>query len=231
VTPLLDLENRANVDGAEAALLKTLLVHAASWDGGYQALEVLLAGTQTALRFKESCARLLGYGAVRQDRLAGSSASRVVLAGVASLAEDLAHVYSVPLPPSLSGDSAWRRLTITLSWITNVNPMHRAYRTTQLWFDAPKETLSIERAQAQWQMVRRGTVQHEVLEGERAAVFADGDTLDVRVNCRSDAGESTAEVPYALAVTLETASLVGISIYDEVAERIRPRVVVAAQGA
>jgi hypothetical protein len=68
-----------------------------------------------------------------------------------------------------------------------------------------------------------------VFQGESSAAFADGDTLDVRVNCRADAGELEEDIPYALAVTLEVAPTVNVLIYDEVAARIRPQVAVVAR--
>ena len=213
-------------DLPEAVLLKALLVHAASWDEAADRLAPILNAENDWRRVKDHCARLLGYGAVDETRLGGGTSSRVVLIGASSLAEDLAHVYSIPLPPSLSGQGIWRRVTTTLCWFSPVNPRHRGYRRAQLWFDAPKEVLGVERVNAQWQTVRRGTVQHEVMEGERAAAFADGDSLDVRVNCKADAGELPDDVPYALVVTLEAAPMVGVAIYEEVAARIRPRVAV-----
>jgi hypothetical protein len=151
------------------------------------------------------------------------------LIGASTLADDLAHIYAIPLPPSLSGERVWRRATITLAWSTPINPRHRNYRRGQLWFDVPTETLSVDRVNAQWQTVRRGTLQHEVMEGERAAAFADGDTLDIRVNCKADAGELTDEIPYALAVTLEAAPMIDVSIYEEIEARVRPRVAITPQ--
>jgi len=64
------------------------------------------------------------------------------------------------------------------------------------------------------------------MEGERAAVFADGDALEIRVNCKGEAGELTTEVPYALAVTLEAAPALDLPIHDEVEARLRQPVLV-----
>jgi hypothetical protein len=210
----------------EAVLLKALLVHASSWDEAIDRLEPILAPDNDWRRVKDHCARLLGYGAVDETRLGGGSSSRVVLVGAASLAEDLAHVYAIPLPPSLSGERIWRRVTATLAWSSPINPRHHAYRRAQLWFDTDKDVLGVDRLNAQWQAVRRGTLQHEVMEGERAAAFADGDTLDIRVNCKAEAGELADEIPYALVVTLEAAPMLDVAIYEEVETRIRPRVAV-----
>ena len=42
------------------------------------------------------------------------------------------------------------------------------------------------------------------------------------MSCREAAGALEEGVPYALAVTLEVAEEIGVRIYDEIAERIRP---------
>jgi len=78
--------------------------------------------------------------------------------------------------------------------------------------------------QAQWQTVQRGTLQHEIMEGEHAAVFVDGDDLEIEVNCRADAGTLDDKIPYALITTLEIAEELGIAIYDEIQTRIHARV-------
>jgi hypothetical protein len=83
------------------------------------------------------------------------------------------------------------------------------------------DPLQVARTQADWRAVQRGTVQHEILEGERAAVFIDGANLEIQVSCRSDAGVLEDVVPYALAATLEVAEDIGIDIYNEVAVRVR----------
>jgi len=217
-------------DFSEAAALKALLIHAAAWDGAADRIARVLDG-QDWRQVKDHTARLIGYGAVDETRLGGGSTSRVVLIGANSLAEDLAHVYTIPLPPSLSGVADWRRVTITLAWMTPINPRHRSYRRAQLWFQVGDEVLAVGRADAQWQAARRGTVQHEVLEGAKAAVFADGDGLEIRVNCKAEAGELAVEVPYALAVTLEAAPAIDLPIHDEVEARLRQPVLVAPRPA
>jgi hypothetical protein len=70
------------------------------------------------------------------------------------------------------------------------------------------------------QTVQRGTMQHEIFEGDDAVAFIDGATIRLKVNCRADAGRLDERVPYGLAVTLEAAQALRIPIYQEVAERI-----------
>jgi len=70
-------------------------------------------------------------------------------------------------------------------------------------------------------MTQRGTVQHEVLEGEQATAFLDGQTMSVQVNCRAQSGHLDELIPYALAVTLEVAEGTAIPIYEEIRARLR----------
>lgn len=144
------------------------------------------------------------------------------------LQDDQAHVHRLPLPPSLSGQHCRRRLIITLAWITPVNTMHQAWRRADLWFTPPVGPLQVARKQADWRAVQRGTVQHEIMEGERAAAFVDGDNLEIQVSCRSDAGVLEDAVPYALATTVEVAEEIGIDLYSEISTRITARVEIAA---
>jgi hypothetical protein len=75
--------------------------------------------------------------------------------------------------------------------------------------------------------VQRGTVQHEVFEGEKAAAFVDGDEIVIHVSCREDAAVLADAVPYALAVTLEVDEAMGVDIYTEIQERVRAKLRIA----
>lgn len=115
-------------------------------------------------------------------------------------------------------------LTVTLAWFSPIHPRHRNYRQAAVWFDIEHEKLRVKRQEAEWKLTRNGTLQHEVLEGEQAAPFAEDETMLVKVNCRSDAGVLEGTVRYGLLVTIEVAEQLGIPIYDEIAARIRPAV-------
>ncbi len=125
---------------------------------------------------------------------------------------------------SLSSKRVRRRLVISLAWLTPTKPDHRLYRSAALWFDPPRDVLLVERQEVHGRAVRRGTIQHEVLDGDQAAPFVDGDELQVQVSCRAHAGELDEPVPYALIVTLEVAEAIDLPIYDEIRARIRPRI-------
>jgi hypothetical protein len=208
----------------DAAALKALVVHSASWGASRGRFEALLRFRLGTRRYRELAARLLGYGVCDPVRSISCTPQRVTLLGVGALRDGQADVYEVPMPPSLSGEGVWRRLAVTVAWMTPTNPDHRLYRRAHLWFDPPRDDLQVARSEVDWQAVQRGTVQHEVLEGDAAAAFADGDALAITVNCRADAGSLPEDVPYALVVTLEIAPEIRLPIYDEVAARVRARV-------
>jgi hypothetical protein len=73
----------------------------------------------------------------------------------------------------------------------------------------------------------QGTLQHEILEGEGAAVFVNGGNLEIQVSCRANAGGLDEEVSYALVTTLEVAEEVGVMIYDEVRAHIQAQIRIA----
>jgi len=203
-----------------AVWLKALLVHGANWGTSGDILRRVLLTSRNSRQFKEYLTRLIGYGMIDTVRVSECSEHRVTVLGGGQLQNDQAHIHRFPLPPSLSGQRCWRRIVITLAWITPVNPMHQSWRRADLWFTPPQEPLQVSRMQADWRSVQRGTVQHEILEGELATAFIDGTNLEIQVSCRSDAGVLENAVPYALAVTIEVADEIGVDIYSEVAVRV-----------
>ena len=199
-----------------AVWLKTLVTHGSEWGAAGTALTSILRNTNNSRQFREYLTRLLGYGAMNIDRVRECTARRVTALSAGALCEDESHIHRLPLPPSLNGLRGYRRLTITLAWLSPVNPRHQGWRRADLWFAPPQTHLQVERKQADWRAVQRGTLQHEILEGEEAGVFVDGDSLEIQVSCRASAGALDDEVPYALATTLEIAEELDIDIYDEV---------------
>jgi hypothetical protein len=214
-----------------AVLLKTMLVHGSSWEGPMAIMAPIFQTLANRPPFREYAPRFLGYGICRPERVISCSAERATLLGSGELSEGQAHVYRVPLPPSLSGNLTWRRLTITLSWFTPVDALDRHYRRAALWFVPPYEQLLVHRCQVESKMSQRGTVQHEVLEGDQATAFIDGQVLTVQVNCRAQTGQLEGPIPYALAVTLEVAEGTAVPVYEEVRDRLRVAVQVNAGNA
>lgn len=207
-------------DEQTAVLTKVLLVHGSAWT---EAADFLQTALSLGNDHRDHIARYLGYGAVRLERVLGCTDSRVTVISASSIRDEEGHVYELPLPPSLSGIVGLRRLVISLAWLTPINALHRDYRRAGLWVSSPESVLQTDRMHAQWQTVQRGTLQHEIFEGDSAVAFIDGALVRIKVNCRADAGHLDDAVPYALAVTLETAEDLRVPVYTEVAERINLR--------
>jgi hypothetical protein len=203
-----------------SVLLKTLLVHSARWGQPREILEEVLRNGADLRRFKKQVSRFLGYGAADVNRMLACTETRATIIGCGMIQVDDAHQFSVPLPPSLSAQKVFRRLTTTLAWFSPINPRHRNYRVAALWLEPPKDELRVQRINCDHHSVQKGTVQHEVLEGEAATAFTDGDRLHFRINCRADAGQLSEPVRYGLAVSLEVADGISIPIYDEVRVRL-----------
>ncbi|MCH8305940.1 MAG: S8 family peptidase [Candidatus Marinimicrobia bacterium] len=204
-----------------AVWLKALLAHAADWDLAGDVLTRILKTPENSRQFKEYITRILGYGSIEIGKVIECTEHRVTGLSCGNLSRDQSYIHKFPLPPSLSGIRGWRRLTLTLAWLSPVNPLHQKWRRADLWFSPTKEILNVDRKQADWQAVRRGTLQHEILEGNRAATYVDGDNIEIQVNCRADAGELADSIPYSLVASLEVKDDIGITIYDEIRTRVQ----------
>jgi hypothetical protein len=211
--------------------LKALLVHRARRGEMSNDLMNRVSAGMSARKTSEMMTRLLGFGGVDGNSLTECTPLRVTALSGGQLAKDQAAEHRFPLPPQLSGKRGLRQLAVTLSWISPVNPRNHRWRKAHLWFKTPSSKLQIgskkhlERSHADWQSVQRGTIQHEIFEGEKAAAFVDGDDIVILVSCREDALGLIGEVPYALAVTLEVKEGIGVSdIYSEVRDRVQARI-------
>ena len=218
-------------DAHLAVLLKALLVHSSSWDGAQEILERAFANEipdrKDLRRMKQ---QFLGYGEVRAERCFSATDQRATLLGWSSVRAEEAQVFSIPLPPSLSASTEWRRLTVTLAWFTPTNNQHRNYRLAQLFLKIPKSDLGTpDVAGLDEQSAQRGTIEHRMFEGEKAKAFLDGTNLSIQVNCRADGGQLNDEISYAVVASLEVAQTSQIAVYQEISARIRPQVEITAE--
>lgn len=209
-----------------APLLKATVVHSAGWGSALDAIGGALGLDRQAAKFLT--ARFAGYGAMDPSRALFADDHRATLLGWGEIPKDEGHLFTLPLPDSLAGQRVWRRLTLTLAWLSPISVSHHKYRSAALWIAAPEGTLRVSRLGADWHLTRRGTVQHEVFEGEQASAFEEGANMEIRVSCAEEAPPLSEPVPYGLAVTLEVAPEMELPIYEEIAARIRPAVRVDA---
>ncbi len=208
----------------EAVLVKALLVHCArrqpSWERDLFPLDSTL-GTNAKSEQKRHLARWFGHGQPDFRRALSCTEQRATAIGVGFVRDGEALEFRFPLPPCLRSQTIERRLTATLAWLSPVNPFDQRYRRAELWFEPPQDEIGVKRVEFDYHQVRKGTVQHEVLRGERAIPYTDGDSLVFKVNCKAGAGRLEGHVRFALCVSLEVAEDVNLPIYQEVAARIQ----------
>lgn len=214
-------------------VLKALLVHSSSWGEAQDILSTLIRAQPgiTGNTLKRHIFPYLGYGSVDAEKILYCTDHRITLIGFGELTcrpEKNAHLYSFPLPPSLAGVNIDKKLAITLAWISPINFKTAQYRKAHLFFDNldGNEHLTLDRNSHDYRLGKKGTVQHDVLTGQYADVFQDGDSLNIKVSCREDASGLSINDPikYALTVTLEIRENVHTMIYDEVRLRLQERI-------
>ena len=210
--------------GAEyhPVLAKALLTHAAGWGelGAFLSETLSLPGNSARRRLTQ----ILGYGSVNADRLGNAARNRVVLLGAGSIGKNKRHSYRFPLPGALVATTEWRRLTLTLAWLSPVNPRSQKYRMARLFFTPPQDELGLSLVEADHNAVQKGTVRHQVLHGRAAVAYTAGSSLAIDVDCRVNAGSLSGPVRYALVASLEVASTVQADIHNQVRQLLRAQV-------
>lgn len=210
--------------GYEVPLLKAMLVHGCSWGGIGSRISEVLRTPENGRQLRGLISRWIGYGIPQVDRVLDCTDQRATVLGFGQLSDEKAHIFSLPLPPSLGSRIEWRRLTVTLAWLSPISVSTQKYRTANLWFEMINNGLAADRKDADSRAVKRGTVQHQVFEGQKAEPFIDGDVIQIKVNCRKDAGKIQHPVAYGLVVSLEVAEGVDIAVYNEIRTRIAPAI-------
>jgi hypothetical protein len=216
----------------DSVILKAMLAHSSERVADDR-LQALFGADGQSL-----AVRLTGYGRPDETRTSSSDDDRVLMIGWGDLGDGQGHRFQWPIPSGLSGITAQRIVTATLAWFTPINPRHSAYRRAQLWFDPYgvddadgfQSAMRLHRIRgADWQRVRRGTLQHEVFVGD-AVITVDPDAMArLQVNCRSETGDLVENVPYALVVTMEARSQTTLRLYQEISSRLAVTTPVAIQ--
>ena len=211
--------------------MRALLAHASSWgEWEAQLRRELCLDTQQARRHLTA---LLGYGRLDIERLGAAATNRAVLVGGGHIERDQRHTYELPLPPSLRARAEWHRLTITLAYMAPTVGQLNRYRGAKVYFATPDMQLAGgERIDAEHNSARRGSLQHEIVQGTRTMVFGDDGTFPIHVECMNDAQRLRADktVRYALVVSIETAEQTSTTIHDEVRARLRQQARDRARG-
>lgn len=217
-----DQPSDIELENSEVPLLKAMLVHGCSWREAKTRMGTIFSGTDDNV--KKATSRWLGYGSPDIQKVIECTQQRVTVLGFGRLTDGQAHLFRLPLPSSLSAQRIKRRLTVTLAWFSRIVPSTQKYRESSLWFNVLNNQIASQRSENDWRDVQRGTVQHEIFEGEDAQPITDEEGLQIKVNCRNDAGKINTPVSYGLVVSFEIAEGQGtnIAVYDEIKSRIAP---------
>lgn len=211
-----------------AIVAKAMVVHSSRIPPSSQLLRNILAESVSSRRLRGSLSRFYGYGVLDPDGLTAGNLSKVTCLGAGVLLPEQGHEYAVPLPPSMSGIVTLRRVTITVASLLPTRPRDRRHRASEVYFLPPTDDLLVARVDSDHHGVRRGSVQHEVLEGNQALAFVDGDVMRIKVSCRSLTGSHKDPASYGLAVTIDCPES-GLPIHAEVASRVSLAVEVRAR--
>lgn len=124
--------------------------------------------------------RFFGYGKPDIDKAIECAKNRITLIGYGELKDGEAHLFDLPLPfYEFSREKILRRLTATLACFSPITPSRQAYRSAQLWFsiEGTKKHLIDNRINADWQAVRRESLQHEIFENNEIIVWGADDAI------------------------------------------------------
>ncbi|WP_423905974.1 S8 family peptidase [Candidatus Spongiihabitans sp.] len=197
----------------DALLLKSLLVHGASWGEMNDQYEVL-KNSQNSHRFKRVIAKHLGYGEVNFARVMSCTETRVTILGFGELNQSERHRFNLNIPDAVTGLHI--RMVVTLAWFTPINPFRYGIRQAKLFFDVP-DFSNTNRQEADWQQVKNGSVQHEIFNINQFT----GNQIEIFVQCEADATENLVEtIPYAISFTLEAEEETGIDLYEMIEQSI-----------
>lgn len=214
-----------------AVLLKSLLVHTATWPSDSAALIKRVLGPadwRQSVRQKENIRRFLGYGVVSADAAVTCAADRATFWAVGSLAREKRCTITVPLPQCMSGQARPHSMTATLAWFTPVHPGRQSYRSVKLSLIAPDDFSELRvlpaKEQPDLNQASKGTVFSRRWDGDKAPALTARSTIELSVQREPDRGlRSDSLVPFGVAVTVTMPGIVEIYEQARIRLGIRPR--------
>lgn len=215
-----------------AALLKALLVHAASWRGSETFIRPLIDPnlSQNHETWRREVSRHLGYGFVDPEDAVACASDRATLWATGALASEGSLTFDIPVPVALAASASEREIKATLAWLTPIRPGHLAYRAvklriTSLQTDALESAgVTTNTGQPTNSQSESGTLVHRRWRG---AYIGSVGTLPLQIQRERDQGVPIDEpIPFGLAVTIEMPG--SIEVYDQVraSVQVQPRALV-----
>jgi len=210
-------------------VIKALLVHTAKWPSISSDLDKIMApqGKGSHIPRRTNLTRLFGYGNINPKLAVECARNRATMIGYGEIGADEGHLYSIPLPQSLSGIIAFRSMTVTIAWLAPTNSDHAMYKRATITVDNGDGGRDFgfdlhrkDQLQPNFFVSGKNTILHEHFSGERAVAISKDDQIPIRIFCKPQAGELFTTVPYSIAVSFEVASNTNIEVYNEIKEKL-----------
>lgn len=211
-------------------ILKALLAHGCSWGKIGDVLEGAYPpeGPSSWSARRQTISRFLGYGRPDPLRVVTGAHNRVTLLAEDTIQPDARHTYEIPLPASMLSTRELRAITVTLAWTTPVVFTSADYRGVALklvdatgkkdFWDGVSRTNVL---QPNSSTAEHGTLIHFILDGKKLIKAVSGDRITLHVQAvMRHSSQAHAEVPYALAVTMEMAQALKSELYSQVQQAI-----------
>ena len=210
-----------------APVLKALIAHGASWGDVGIGMTDVHRSSMSLPRAKETVSRAIGYGHVDPSRIVSGDRKRVTLLGQDLIRKEQRHTWRIPLPFDLSSSAEFRRIVLTLAWLTPVKANSSTYRMiglemvggdgrSSIWEGAARASHQPSVASS-----KNGTLIHAVYEGKKAVPFDENGVFEINVQAVSRLTYvSDIQIPYALAVTIEVADTISADIRDTIRRRM-----------
>lgn len=208
-----------------AALLKALLVHAASWRGAEGFIRSIVDPTQSQHHetWRREVSRHLGYGFVDPEDAVACASDRATMWATGTLASEGSLTFDIPIPAALAASASPREVKATLAWFTPIRPGHLAYRAVKLRITALQSDaldaagVATTTGQPTNSQSESGTLVHRRWHGAHIGSVA---SIPLQIQRERDQGTPVDDpIPFGLAVTIEMPG--AIEVYDQVRTSIQ----------
>ncbi|KYK46229.1 hypothetical protein A1D31_33150 [Bradyrhizobium liaoningense] len=209
-----------------ACLLKTLLVHTASWRGSEAFIRSVIDPDEAMHHehWRREVCRHLGYGFVDPDDAIACAGDRATMWATGTIQPEGSMTFDVPLPAIFGSNANPREVRATLAWLAPTRPGYLAYRAVKLRipsFQADAlEMAGIDTVTGQPtnSQSESGTIVHRRWRDERIGTGAA--TIPVQVQRERDQGVPIDEpIPFGLTVTVEMPG--AVEVYDQILPNIQ----------
>lgn len=218
-----------------AVILKAMLAHGCQWGEIGALLEKTYPpqdSSQWQIR-RDTITKMLGYGAIDISRVVTGADNRITLLADDVLQHDKLHEYRLPVPAAMLRNRELRSITLTLAWTTPIVPTTIDYRGVALKIvprsgkgDLWDGVVRDGGTQPNGNTAERGTLIHMTLSGKKLVQEAATGGIFVGVQALArHRSMHQAQIPYALAVTMEVAQTVKTQgLYQQVQRAVAARV-------